>query len=111
MNFSKLTITTSDDFVDALKRLAKKYPSLKQDLISFKTSLLANPLQGVSLGQNCFKVRLKISSKNKGKSGGGRIITLVKLSDNHIMLLTIFDKSEQESISQHELSELLKRNL
>lgn len=109
MNFLELTITTSDDFIKSLKKLGKKYPSLKQDLIDFKKSLISEPQQGISLGQNCFKVRLKITSKNKGKSGGGRVITFVRLSQNHIILLEIFDKSEMESISEIDLVALLKR--
>jgi hypothetical protein len=110
MNFNELTITTSEDFIKSLKQLAKKYASLKQDLTEFKTSLLSEPLQGISLGQNCYKVRLKISSKGKGKSGGGRVITFVRMSLNHIILLEIFDKSERESISEIELADLIKRN-
>jgi hypothetical protein len=110
MNFPELTITTSEVFIKSLKILLKKYPSLKKDLTDFKASLILNPQQGISLGQNCYKVRLNISSKNKGKSGGGRVITFVRLLRNHIILLEIFDKSEKESISEIELATLLKRN-
>jgi hypothetical protein len=57
--------------------LAKKYPSLKSDFTDFLESLAENPTQGTPLGKDCYKIRMAISSKNKGKSGGARIITNV----------------------------------
>jgi hypothetical protein len=53
------------------------------------------------------KIRLKISSKNKGKSGGGRVITCVRIVDEVIYLLSIYDKSEKESLTDSELDALL----
>ena len=60
------------------------------------------------MGNNCFKIRLSIASKGKGKSGGGRIITFVKVLETTVYLLTIYDKSEQENINDKDLEELLK---
>jgi hypothetical protein len=59
------------------------------------------------LGKDCYKIRLSIKSKGKGKSGGARIITCVKVIDGNVYLITIYDKSEKESISNKELKELL----
>lgn len=59
------------------------------------------------MGQDCYKVRMAIASKNKGKSGGSRIITCVKLVEKDIYLLSIFDKSEKESVYDKEIDELL----
>ena len=59
------------------------------------------------LGNNCYKIRMAISSKNKGKSGGSRVITFVKISQTTVYLLSIYDKSEKENISDSELKELL----
>ena len=73
MNYEIITIAPFDR---QLKRLVKKYPSLKSEFIAFATSLMENPEQGTSLGANCYKIRLAIASKNKGKSGGGRIIPI-----------------------------------
>ena len=53
-------------------------------------------------------IRMPIASKGKGKSGGARVITCFKFVHNTVFLLTIFDKSEQENISDKELKELLK---
>ncbi|WP_309331967.1 hypothetical protein [Mucilaginibacter sp.] len=50
---------------------------------------------------------MKISSKNKGKSGGSRVITCVKITDQEITLISIYDKSEQDTISDVFLMQLL----
>ncbi|ADY50917.1 hypothetical protein Pedsa_0334 [Pseudopedobacter saltans DSM 12145] len=94
-------------FEKELKRLAKKYPSLKSDFSLLLQSLKSKPDQGISLGNDCYKVRMAISSKRKGKSGGSRVITCFKVTLDTVFLLTIFDKSEQENISDKELKELL----
>lgn len=94
-------------FEKELKRLAKKFPSLKSDFSTLIGSLKENPNQGTSLGNDCYKIRLAIASKGKGKSGGARVITCFKISHNTVFLLTIFDKSEQENIPDKELKELL----
>jgi len=70
--------------------------------------LEANPKQGTALGHECYKIRLSISSKGKGKSGGARVITYVLFAEKTVYLLAIYDKSEQDSISAKELRELLK---
>lgn len=95
-------------FEKELKRLAKKYPSIKSDFSMFLNSVKENPTQGISLGNECYKIRFAISSKSKGKSGGARVITCFKIVNETVFLLTIFDKSEQENISGKELKELLR---
>jgi mRNA-degrading endonuclease RelE of RelBE toxin-antitoxin system len=105
MSYSVVTIPPFDR---QLKRLAKKYNSLKNDLAEFGKQLTDNPSMGKPIGQDCYKIRLAISSKGKGKSGGARIITHVYISDTTVYLLSIYDKSEQDNISDKELNELLK---
>jgi mRNA-degrading endonuclease RelE of RelBE toxin-antitoxin system len=90
------------------KRLAKKYRSLKKDLIELSATLKENPHSGTSLGSGLFKVRLAITSKGKGKSGGGRVVTYVIDDEGIIHLLTIYNKSEIDSISVEELRQLVK---
>jgi hypothetical protein len=51
---------------------------------------------------------MAIESKNKGKSGGSRVITCVKIVDDTIFLLTVYDKGEQSTIKDKELKMLLK---
>jgi hypothetical protein len=88
-------------------KLSKKYPSLKGELLELVQSLKENPQQGTSLGKSCYKIRIAIASKRAGKSAGGRVITCVKIVKETVYLLTVFDKSEQDSISDKELAELL----
>ncbi len=93
-------------FSKRLKRLLKKYPSLKSELAVVINKLTTQPNIGTPLGDDCYKIRLGIASKGKGKSGGARIITCVKIVNSAVYLLTIYDKSEQETISLTELKEL-----
>ena len=92
-------------FERELKRLAKKYPSIKSDLKIEINALMENPTMGKSLGNNCFKIRMAISSKNKGKSGGARLITYVKIVDETVYLIAIYDKSESDTISDNEIAD------
>ena len=58
---------------------------------------------GNALGNNCFKIRMAITSKGKGKSGGARIITYIVNAEKEILLVSIYDKSEKETISNKEI--------
>lgn len=102
-----MDIIALKEFEKDLKKLVKKYPSLIQEIEELQQSLEENPLQGTALGHNCFKIRLSIASKGKGKSGGARVITCVKIIQETIYLLTIYDKSEQENITDNKLKSLL----
>ncbi len=100
-------IIPTPNFEKEAKKLAKKYVSLKSDFKILFSSLIENPDQGVEIYKNCYKIRFSIKSKNKGKSGGGRLIFFLKRIENKIFLLSVFDKSEQETISDKFLKELL----
>jgi hypothetical protein len=90
------------------KRLAKKYSSLKNDLAELAESLTNSPQQGIALGNNFYKIRLSITSKGKGKSGGARVITYVKIISTTVFLTSIYDKNEQSTISQKDLEKIFK---
>ena len=100
-------VKTTSIFEKNLKKLSKKYPSLKTEYIELVEALKDNPTQGIPLGKSCYKIRLSIKSKGKGKSGGSRVITNIVVAKNIVYLLTMFDKSDQESLSKKELEELL----
>ena len=85
------------------KRLAKKYPSLKNDLAELIERLANDPEQGTALGNNFYKVRLAIASKGKGKSGGARVITYLKIIETTVYLASIYDKSDKSTITEKEL--------
>lgn len=94
-------------FEKQLKRLAGKYPSLKTEFAALVVNLSQDPEVGTALGGGSFKIRLAIASKGKGKSGGGRVITHVKVVSSRVYLLAIYDKSEKDTLSDRELKELL----
>ncbi len=68
---------------------------------------MEQPEQGIPLGRNCYKIRLAIASKGKGRSGGARVVTCVFVREDTVWLLTIFDKSEKDSVSDKELQALV----
>lgn len=100
-------VKTSQNFEREAKKLIKKYRSLAKEIIELIDELSQNPIKGTPLGKNCYKIRIAIKSKGKGKSGGGRIITYVVAVTDTVNLISIFDKSDKENISDEELNRLL----
>lgn len=70
----KVTVRITINFKSEAKPLLKKYKSLTNDLLNLEKELVENPRLGTPLGKDAYKIRLKITSKNKGKSGGARVI-------------------------------------
>ena len=103
------SIEATPEFLSEAKKLSKKYPSLKNDIASLAEQLKENPTTGTPLGKDAYKIRLTISSKGKGKSGGARVITCVKIIAQIAYLVSIYDKSVQGDISDKELKERIKR--
>lgn len=91
---NKWRIILSSSFKASFKALAKKYRSLTNDMAELGNELIANPTLGTPLGGNLYEIRMAIKSKGKGKSGGARIITVVRVETNCIVLAYIYDKSE-----------------
>lgn len=114
----KAEVRITRSFKKAVKPLLEKYASLLQELADLETQLLRNPRTGKSLGNDAYKIRLKIKSKGKGKSGGARVISyleseiigIVEATEEMIVvnLITIYDKAEKDTISDSELRELIK---
>ena len=101
-------IIPTPPFERELKQLAKKYPSIKKDITALAQQLAQQPQMGTPLGHDCFKIRMAITAKGKGKSGGARVITHVQVTKEHIFLLSIYDKSEAQNITDKELLGRLK---
>lgn len=101
-------VRTIPAFERHAKPLLKKYPSLRDELKTLVESLMVRPDQGSPLGKDCYKIRLAIASKGKGRSGGARVITYVYVEGETVWMLTIYDKSAKASISDKELRELIK---
>jgi mRNA-degrading endonuclease RelE of RelBE toxin-antitoxin system len=102
-------IVPTADFKSDFKQLYKKFPSLKREIEQLGISLESNPVQGTSIGKNCYKIRLAIRSKNTGKSDGARVITHVKIIEQTVYLLSIYNKSVQSTIADKEISERIRR--
>ncbi len=105
MNFNvKSTVV----FERQAKRLIRKYPSLNAELKSLIEGLKNEPEKGTSIGHHCFKIRIAIASKGKGKAGGARIITHIVHKNETTFLLSIYDKSELENLTDSDILELIK---
>jgi mRNA-degrading endonuclease RelE of RelBE toxin-antitoxin system len=91
-----------------VKKLAKKYRSIKQDVAALARQLENNPIIGDEVIKDCYKIRMSIASKGKGKSGGARVITYVFINHTTVFLLSVYDKSDQVDIGIKELHQLVK---
>lgn len=95
------------------KKLIKKYRSLKGELLQLIDDLEADPHTGTQIRESVYKIRLAVKSKGKGKSGGMRVITYVDITfveiegTTDVHLLSIYDKSDRDNISNAYLSDLL----
>lgn len=97
----------TDEFEKSLKRLSKKYKSLKDDYVDFLDDLEKNPFMGDEIISNCRKARIAIKSKGKGKSGGGRIIFYFEILNDRVVLLYLYDKNELENVNDEFIRHLL----
>ena len=86
----------------------KKYASLKDELAELFEELQENPTLGTSLGNDIYKIRLAITSKGKGKRGGARVMTFVKVYDTTVLLFSIYSKGTKDDISDNEIEELIQ---
>ena len=102
-------VKTISAFDRQAKRLIKKFPSLKKELQTLIHELADKPTKGTSIGHNYYKIRMAITSKGKGKSGGARVITHILFKNDTAYLLSIYDKSDIENLSNKEVIELLKQ--
>ncbi len=62
-------ILTTPQFAKEIKKLSKKFKSIKKDLSQLIERLEENPTEGTSLGNGCYKIRVANSSILTGKSG------------------------------------------
>ena len=104
-----MKVRMSEDFRAAYKRLKKRHKSLEEDFERLLASLLKNPMQGVELTGGARKVRMAITSKGRGKSGGARVIIRVRIVNDELQLLYIYDKADMENVSDAYLRDVMKR--
>ncbi len=107
----KREIKTFRHFDRQLKRLLKKFRSLRGELNELSEELIESPKQGKDLGAGLYKIRLGSKSKNTGKGGGFRVVTYYVEQtgdDETVYLVTIYDKSEEDSITKADLLAFVK---
>lgn len=101
-------IILTPNFKKWFKKLLKKYPLIKEDLRALCQSLQVNPTQGSEVFKNCYKVGLAIIGKGKGKSGDISLITYVRITSESVYLLSIYDKSDRETVTDAYIKYSLK---
>ena len=101
-------IIPTPDFKKLAKKLSKKYPSFRIDLQELVTLLKETPDTGTALGYNIYKIRMAITSKGKGKSGGARVITFMITREQEVYLVYVYDKGQLENITKDQILILLQ---
>lgn len=96
-----MQILFSEHFKKQLKKLKKKYPNVKDDLLDMIEKFDAQ--KEISIGQSIYKIRIPSSDMSKGKSGGFRSYLYLYIKSNLLLPLCIYPKSETESITENEL--------
>jgi mRNA-degrading endonuclease RelE of RelBE toxin-antitoxin system len=102
------SILPTHRFEKELNRLVKKFPSLKVEYKELIEEITQNPEAGTFIGNNCYKIRVAIQSKGKGKSGGARAITYLYIETETVYLLTIYDKGEKADLKPNELKIMIE---
>lgn len=110
------SIQSTPAFKREYKKLVKKYPRSQEEIDSVISSLEAGNLVGDeydNIGlpddEKIIKVRIANIDANKGKSGGFRLIYYAIISDETILLLSIYSKSDTVNLTQAEIIEILKK--
>lgn len=101
-----MKIKATNFFKRNVKNLKKRFPNIIKDVNGLIDELEENPTLGISLGNGRYKIRLKNRDLNKGKSGSYRVITYLEI-DDHLLLLTIYSKNSQETISDKEIDKII----
>jgi mRNA-degrading endonuclease RelE of RelBE toxin-antitoxin system len=105
-------VIPTQNFLDEAKKLQKKYPNIKKDFLDLAESLKKDPITGHDhITANCYKVRMAITDKGKGESGGARVIINVEISEREVYILSTYDKSEKETITDKFLKLILGKKL
>jgi hypothetical protein len=107
MNITAFSVFESSAYQHSKKQLKKRFRLIDSDVTKFLHSLESVDDLGVSLGDGIYKARIANTDKNKGKSAGYRLITLLQVIESNIYLIYIYDKSDLENITEKELDEMI----
>ncbi|MEB3177817.1 MAG: type II toxin-antitoxin system RelE/ParE family toxin [Nostocaceae cyanobacterium] len=106
---AQIQLLFTDEFKTRLSKLLKRYRSIRTDLQVLLDELQSGNFIGDQIsgtGYTVFKVRLKNSDIQKGKSGGYRVIYQLRDS-TYILLVIIYSKSDQEDIPASQIREII----
>ncbi len=103
-------VVATEYFLRSVKKIFKKHRTILADIEKLDELLAKNPNYGTPLGNNLFKIRLAISNSGKGKSGGARVITYVKITNNTVYMVAIYLKSEISSMDEQGILQKLAKD-
>lgn len=106
-----IQVSISDRFASEVRQLAKRYRRIRIDIQPIIEQLEAGELPGDQIpGMNyaLFKVRVKNSDTQRGKSGGYRIIYYLK-TETQILLVTLYSKSDKSDVTVDEVRDIISR--
>ena len=108
-----MNIAYTDEFKQHVRRLGRRYRSIRIDLQGLLDQLESgktpgDQLQGV--GYPVYKARVKNSDARRGKSGGYRVIYYLQTEES-ITMLAMYSKSDQVDIGVETLRRILGRHL
>ena len=104
-----IEVKAAPTFLKNLRKLAKKYRTIRNDIEAVIKQLERGELQGNQISgidYAVFKLRVRNSDIQKGKSGGYRLIYYLK-TERGIILLTIYAKSEQTDIAADDICNII----
>ena len=108
---SQIKVVESDEFRKDIKKLGKRYRSVKQDVRSLTAQLKAGEIPGDRITGNkypVYKVRVKNSDIKKGQSGGYRVIYYIRTPEA-ILLTNLYSKSDRSDISNKEVEDVIEQ--
>lgn len=104
-----MKIFFSNSFKDQLKKLKKKFPKIKEDLLNKLNQI--NIQNEIHIGKSIFKVRIKSSDQNKGKSSGFRAYIYLYQKGTLLVPLCLYHKTKKESITENELKKYFDKTI
>jgi hypothetical protein len=107
----RYTVVEQELYRKAFKKLSKIYRNIDLDIEYFLKSINTKEDLGIELKSNLFKVRIKNSDKNKGKSSGYRLISYLAVIENELHLVYIYDKSKLVNLTEKEIDELVAKQI
>jgi mRNA-degrading endonuclease RelE of RelBE toxin-antitoxin system len=106
-----IQVEASPTFNRNLRALTKKYRNIQNDIKPVIEQLEQGALSGDQIpgvGYAVFKLRVRNSDTQKGKSGGYRLIYYVKTATG-IILLTVYAKTEQVDITTNDIQNIITK--